>query len=588
MTPHGTTRSRVVALVVGLGTVFWLGCSDERDGLTAPPALPQFGVFGQQDIDRAIAAQERYSAALMRNPAVIGTAVGLLPNGRPAVRVFVTNPNVPDIPVELDGIPVSREVTGLFVAFSDPTTRERPAPIGYSVGHPAITAGTIGLRVVNGAGDVFFVSNNHVLANINNASVGDPALQPGPYDGGTVANDQIGTLAAFQPIDFSIGGQNTIDAAIAATTRANVDNASPADDGYGTPSATIFGDGNGDGIIDNKSSLLGLPVLKYGRTTKLTQGEVTGINAKVSICYEVWIIFCVLSADFQDQLIVEPGVFSAGGDSGSLIASIGGLEPVGLLFAGSETQTIANRIDLVLDHFGVSVDAGPSPPPTPVTDLAITSVSAPGSTTEGSTVDVVVTVRNVGTENVMSDFNVSLDDLTDSHLIGTESVAGLAPGTSTDVTFAWNTAGSSSGSHTLQGSHDFSDENAANDVKTTSVTVNPQGSGIHVGDLDGLTSDDGKTWSAIVEVAVHDANHVLINGAIVTGEWSANGLSSTVCTTGELGGNGTCIFLFPGLRKKSVSFTVTSVVMPGETYQSGNNHDPDGDSDGTTITVIRP
>ena len=109
-----------------------------------------------------------------------------------------------------------------------------------------------------------------------------------------------------------------------------------------------------------------------------------------------------------------------------------------------------------------------------------------------------------------------------------------------------------------------------------------------VGDLDGITSNDGRTWSAIVEVTVHDANHNPINGATVTGVWNTSGLNSTVCTTGELGGSGTCIFLFPSLRKKSVSFTVTSVTMPGQSYQAASNHDPDGSSNGTTITVIRP
>ena len=112
---------------------------------------------------------------------------------------------------------------------------------------------------------------------------------------------------------------------------------------------------------------------------------------------------------------------------------------------------------------------------------------------------------------------------------------------------------------------------------------------IHVGDLDGSTSNGGSTWSAIVEVTVHDANHNPINGATVTGAWSRTGLASDECTTGELGGNGTCIFLFSGIRKnvKSVSFSVTDVTRPNSTYDGGLNHDVDGSSDGTTITVKR-
>ncbi|NIS37218.1 MAG: hypothetical protein GWN79_28600, partial [Actinobacteria bacterium] len=60
--------------------------------------------------------------------------------------------------------------------------------------------------------------------------------------------------------------------------------------------------------------------------------------------------------------------------------------PVALLFAGSETQTIANRIDLVLKEFGVTVDGEGAEPPAPVTDVAITDVSAPASAVEGDVV----------------------------------------------------------------------------------------------------------------------------------------------------------------------------------------------------------
>jgi len=63
-----------------------------------------------------------------------------------------------------------------------------------------------------------------------------------------------------------------------------LDNATPADDGYSMPNSTIFGDANGDGLFDDRNALLGLNVQKYGRTTKLTHGQITGINATVTIC----------------------------------------------------------------------------------------------------------------------------------------------------------------------------------------------------------------------------------------------------------------------------------------------------------------
>jgi len=582
-------RPPVALSLVLAATLLWSGCVDEGGPISGPDATgPQFAVTRQENVEHAIAVQNRLTPALMRTPGIVGTAVGLLPNGRAVIRVFVDNPNAPQLPAAVEGVPVTRELSGMFTAFSDPTKRARPAPLGYSVGHPLITAGTIGALVIDPSGNRYILSNNHVLAAINDAQIGDPILQPGAYDGGTVQNDQIATLSAFQPIDFSSNGTNKFDAAIALTN--DVLNSTPADDGYGTPSATLYGDGNGDGFFDNVSALLGVNVIKYGRTTKLTQGQVSGINGTFSICYEVYIIFCLRSATFQDQFVVSPGTFSDGGDSGSLILSQLGLNPVALLFAGSSTETIANRIDLVLDHFGVAIDAGPTLPPGPFTDIAINSVTAPASATQGDAVDVQVAVRNVGNQDVGGTFDVSLDDATGGVPIGSQQVGPLAAGATANLTFSWNTATASTGVHSLQAAHDLSDDNAGNDSKATVITINPvgTGSGIHVGDLDGITMSGGKTWSAIVEVTVHDANHVPINGATVSGAWSTSGLASDVCTTGEGGGDGTCIFLFPSLRKRSVAFTVTSVVMPGQTWQASADHDPDGDSDGKTITVIKP
>jgi len=53
--------------------------------------------------------------------------------------------------------------------------------------------------------------------------------------------------------------------------------------------------------------------------------------------------------------------------------------PVGLLFAGSDTTTFANRIDHVLDRFGVTIDDGtgttPEPPAAP-SNLSATPFNA--------------------------------------------------------------------------------------------------------------------------------------------------------------------------------------------------------------------
>lgn len=586
---------RAAALsALGLGALLLTSCSDT--GLAPPtaPSTPQASVRPRPDaalLRTAVAAQSRHTGALLRIPGVVGTAVGLRADGRPEIRVLLETAGIVGIPTALDGVPVSTRVTGRIMALSDPTTRLRPAPLGFSIGHYAITAGSIGARVIDAAGNVYVLSNNHVLANSNAASIGDAIYQPGPYDGGTAA-DQVATLSAFQPIDFS-GAANRYDAAIASTSTAVIGNASPGDDGYGAPSATIVGDGNGDGQFDDVTSLLGLPVQKYGRTTGLTHGTITGVNGSVTVCYEVLYIFCTKSALFTDQLIIDAPGFSGGGDSGSLIVTDdANHNPVALLFAGSSAQTIANRVDLVLARFGVRIDATDAPPPAPVLDVATTSVSAPATVSQGATVSVTVTVRNVGNQDVSGSFDVTLRDATESLTIGTQSVAGLAPGVSATRTFSWNTSTSSIGTHSLVATHSVGDDDPTNDATSATVTVNPPGTstGMHVGDLDGSASRGSRSWSARVEITIHDANHQPLNGATVKGIWSLSGLNSNTCTTGELGGSGTCVVLYPSLRLSttSITFHVLSVTMAGQTYTATDNHDVDGSSNGIIVKVTRP
>ena len=304
--------------------------------------------------ERVREVQERNTDRLMAIDGVEGTAIGFNPNARLSVQVLLERPGVGGIPKTLSGVPVHPVVTGKIYALPkpkkpgkppkpepeppvDPTARfDRPVPIGVSTGHPDITAGTIGCRVTDGSA-VYALSNNHVYANENKAFIDDNVLQPGTFDGGLSPADNIGTLADYEPIKFD-GSDNTIDAAIALSDTGRLGNATPSD-GYGTPSSTLFTD-----------NLLRLKVQKYGRTTGLTSGRIAAINAIVNVGYDSGV------ARFVNQIIIRPGSFSAGGDSGSLIVTQEGKMPVGLLFAGSSTITVANPIGAVLSRFGVTVD----------------------------------------------------------------------------------------------------------------------------------------------------------------------------------------------------------------------------------------
>ena len=353
--------SYVVAAVL-LTALVWVGCTtdpgplapSETQGLTAA-AKPASAPPG---LAVAMAAQDRHTARLMKIAGVVGTATGLGSSGNPAIVVLATEPGVRGIPASLEGVPVIVKATGEIRALKkpdkpgkpggdepppppvDPTARfDHPVPIGVSTGHPAITAGTIGCRVTDGF-QVFALSNNHVYADENLGIPGDNVLQPGPFDGGINPDDAIGTLFDFQPIIFPTTAANTIDAAIALTSTSDLGNGTPSD-GYGIPKSTPV------------EARIRLAVMKYGRTTGQTKGKVYLINATVDVGYDSGV------ARFVDQIIITPGTFSTGGDSGSLVVSADRKStgrPVGLLFAGSSTITISNPIGPVLTRFGVTID----------------------------------------------------------------------------------------------------------------------------------------------------------------------------------------------------------------------------------------
>jgi subtilisin len=116
----------------------------------------------------------------------------------------------------------------------------------------------------------------------------------------------------------------------------------------------------------------------------------------------------------------------------------------------------------------------------------------------------------------------------------------------------------------------------------------PDGGTLHVGDLDGTASVKGKSgkWEAFVTVTVHDAGHLPVPNATVSGEWSGAKIGPASGTTG---GDGTVTIGTGNLNSgTSVTFTVTNVTHDTLDYAAAANHDADGDSNGTTITVNRP
>ena len=92
---------------------------------------------------------------------------------------------------------------------------------------------------------------------------------------------------------------------------------------------------------------LGMAIRKSGRTTGFTTGEIQQVDVTVNVQYGEGRI-----ATFTDQLMA--GAMSQGGDSGSAVLDEHN-NLVGLLFAGSDTSTILNRIQNVFSELGVSL-----------------------------------------------------------------------------------------------------------------------------------------------------------------------------------------------------------------------------------------
>ena len=215
------------------------------------------------------------------------------------------------------------------------SARLRPAKPGYSVGHYKITAGTFGalVRDVCSPCRVHILSNNHVLANSNAAAIGDPVLQPGAYDGGTLPGDTVAHLARFVPISLGDPDRyNLVDCALATPTDLRLVTASIA--GQGIPRGTV-------------EATLNMAVTKSGRTTQTTTGKVIDVNATVAVNYGVGVAY------FRNQIITT--AMSQGGDSGSLLLSEADQKATGLLFAGSSQITIHNHIHNVLMALGVEL-----------------------------------------------------------------------------------------------------------------------------------------------------------------------------------------------------------------------------------------
>jgi hypothetical protein len=324
-------------------------------------------------------AKDKHKEFILSRPNVVGvgagykTTAGELTDQVCVVALVSKKVPLKDLPPETRIPSMVEEIStdvlevGVLRALQSRTDRWRPAPPGVSLGHYRITAGTFGCVVRDRmTSERLILSNNHVLANENDASEGDLILQPGTADSGQVGLDAIATLLRFVPLTYEgtsapptsclpvswlaqlaqrLGwsglAQKLQQKVVAAVNLVDAAVARPLEEGL------LMDEILGIGLVrGTTTATLGMTVRKSGRTTELTSGQVNLVDSTVVVNYSGG-----RTARFENQILTSP--MSQGGDSGSLLVAGGTELAVGLLFAGSDQITIHNPIQVALDQLAV-------------------------------------------------------------------------------------------------------------------------------------------------------------------------------------------------------------------------------------------
>jgi len=286
--------------------------------------------------------KERHERDLLEIPGVVGVGVGQ------SINVYVEEytPQIATlIPEELDGektviietgkiilLPVMQPIPVATAIYTERTGRFRPVPGGVSIGAPQITAGTLGCQAVDKKSrDLLLgLSNAHVCytpwGELEGAGKGNPILQPGPADGGTL-NDQIGTVDRYIPV--KLDEPNLVDAA-AFTSK--------------ILKKEILEIGEPDRLADPYP---GMNIVKSGRSSGVTYSRIIDCSATVKV--EGWGT-CI----FRDQVVCQPACMIPG-DSGSLWLEQDTFRVVALGFAGSPVVSVACKARHVEELLGIEI-----------------------------------------------------------------------------------------------------------------------------------------------------------------------------------------------------------------------------------------
>ncbi|MBV8675478.1 MAG: hypothetical protein JOZ33_18795 [Acidobacteriaceae bacterium] len=300
--------------------------------------------------------------------------------------------------------------------------------------------GTLGALVEDSAHNQYILSNNHVLAESDQAMIGDTIDQPGLIDNGCVPSSHagsmlrpVGALKYFVPLASS---RTNVDAALAAVTTGAVDRSGSilqleAPKGNNSASLGAAPPMAGTGEALTAANLGSIELVKSSRTTGLTCSTVETVDLSVRIdyfkdCAETQPYY---SKTYTGQIGIGGDRFSDAGDSGALIVDAANAQPVGLFFAGGTDGdgtglSVANPIGNVLQELGAQAGS---------------ALSVVGTTTPHKVACIRYDEPTPSTPPVLS---VSPDEVaraqfvaetTGASLVNTESgVLAVAPGKSLD------------------------------------------------------------------------------------------------------------------------------------------------------------
>ena len=203
----------------------------------------------------------------------------------------------------------------------------RPLVGGVSVGSAKKdTAGTLCIPFEDDEGNLYISSNRHVLG-----QPGETSVQPGVIDGGCTPDFTVGSVAASAETVTVDGTEYHIDFALAGLAEG----------------VTVEQSVNAVGEVTGwRDPQVGDRVQKSGRTTGVTDGQVTERNVTVS-----------LEGSFIDNQVFVSTPTEAG-DSGSPVISSSG-DFVGIIWGSTEADAVMNPAGAVVAYAREALNAEP-------------------------------------------------------------------------------------------------------------------------------------------------------------------------------------------------------------------------------------